>query len=143
MSPAHLIALYLASNGAGTFGGAAKWSINVSREPVNPPEAVTLYDTGGEGPDTDELDLLGPTFQVRVRGPNYAEAYAKHEAIRDLLILDQPITVTPPGASVPAEFIGIVMQSDILAIGRDENDRHLLTANYRATKVRNAAEGAS
>ncbi|MCW5678455.1 MAG: hypothetical protein KIT65_10975 [Xanthobacteraceae bacterium] len=142
MSPAHLLALYLAQNGVGTFGGSAKWSISVSREPVDPPEAVTIYDTGGDGPDTDELDLLGPTIQVRVRGPNYAEAYAKQEEIRDLLILDQPVIVTPEGATVPAEFIGIVMQSDILAIGRDENDRHLLTANYSATKVRNAAEGA-
>jgi len=134
LSPAHLLALYLAANGQGTFGGSSKWSINVSREPVAPAEAVTLYDTGGDGPDTDELDLLNSTFQVRVRSGNYAEAYAKQEAIRDLLILPAPIV------QGTAEFIGIVMTSDILAIGRDENDRHILTANYRATKVRNAAE---
>lgn len=137
MSPAHLIALYLAASGVGTFGGEAGWSINVSREPVKPFTAITLYDTGGDGPDTDELDWLRPTFQVRVRGTDYPDAYAKQEEIRDLLALPQPITVTHLGKEY--EFIGVVMQSDILAIGRDDNDRHLLTANYRAIKVREAA----
>jgi hypothetical protein len=137
MSPAHLIALFLATRGVGTFAGNVGWSINVAGEPASPPNTVTIYDTGGEGPDTDELDWLRPTLQIRVRAESYAEGYAKQEKIRDLLVLDQPIAITHKGKQY--EFIGVAMQSDILAIGRDESDRHLLTANYRAIKVREAA----
>lgn len=145
MSPAFLIAKYLAANGVGLFPnpggapiGAGPWEIAFSREPASPDMAVTIYDTGGSEPDTDALDLLNPTFQVRVRGPKtaqgYADAYAKQEVIRDLLILPAPVV------QGTAHFIGIAMTSDILSIGRDDNDRHLLTANYRAIKLRNAAE---
>jgi hypothetical protein len=129
-SPAHDLALHLAGLGIGTFGADSGWSINVSTEPAEPDTVITLYDTGGDEPDTDELDLLRPTFQVRVRGDDYPVVYSKQEAIRDALIL--------PGRIETADsvFLGIFMTSDILAIGRDDNDRHLLTANYRSIRER-------
>jgi hypothetical protein len=130
-STAFEVAKFLAASGAGTFAGATGWSINVSREPVNPPTAVTVYDTGGEGPDTDEQDLLVHNFQIRVRAPNYANAYAKHEEMRALLI--GPDSIVMEGT----RYVGVWVASDILAIGRDEGDRHLLTANYRAIKELN------
>lgn len=129
-SPAHDLALFLAAQGVGQFGSQSIWSINVSREPASPDGTITLYDTGGEGPDTDELDLLRGTIQVRVRSLDFPAAYTKHEEIRDLLILSQPINT---GESI---FIGIFMTSDILSVGRDDNDRHILTANYRALRER-------
>jgi len=128
-SPAHDLALYLVTAGVGAFGGEAAWSVNVAVEPVSPPEAITLYDTGGGEPDTDELTDFLPTFQVRVRGPNYATAYSKQEAIRNLLILPEPIVVDS------SQFVGIQMSSDIICIGRDESDRFLLVANYRARRT--------
>ena len=39
----------------------------VGTEASSPDTTVTLYDTGGEGPDTDELDIERQTIQVRVR----------------------------------------------------------------------------
>lgn len=124
MSPAHAVALYLASQGVGTFGGSASWSINVSREPVSPVDAVTLYDTGGPGPDTDDMDVFFNTFQVRVRSANYASAHSKQEQIRGLLLAH-------PSFLHEDVRYAVNMETDIMHLGRDDNDRHLLTANYR------------
>jgi len=139
ISPAHDIALYLAGQDVGTFAGTVGWTINVSREPMMPDDAITIYDTGGGEPDTDELDLMHPTFQVRVRArkrllngidTGYEEAYSKHEQIRDLLMLGSPLV------TVNSIFILINLATEISAIGRDDNDRHLLVANYNAIRVR-------
>jgi hypothetical protein len=129
-STAFEVAKFLAASGVGTFAGASGWSLNVAREPINPATAITVYDTGGESPDTDEQDLLIHTFQIRVRAPSYPNAYAKHEEMRALLIL--PDSIVMEGT----RYVGVWMTSDILAIGRDEGERHLLTANYRAIKER-------
>lgn len=127
-STAYEVALFLASQGVGTLGGDTGWCIGVGREPITPETAVTVYDTGGEDPDTDEQDLLRPTFQVRVRSSSYLNAYDKQEEIRDLLL--------PPSRFVMGSslYVGVWMSSDVLSIGQDDNDRHLLVANYRAIK---------
>lgn len=130
-STAYEVAQYLDANGVGGFASSASWSINVSREPVAPVDAITIYDTPGLEPDTDELDLLKPGFQVRVRCADYLQGFAKQEAIRDLLIL--PSTLTLSGT----RYVSIVMSIDINSIGRDEEDRHLLVASYRTIKERN------
>ena len=127
-SPAHDLALYLETQSVGTFGGSSGWSINVSREPELPDTAITLYDTGGPGPTDDDQDQWESTVQVRVRSRDYAAAFAKHEAIRDLFVLPAPII------GETTRFSGITMTSDILALGRDDNDRHLLTANYQVLR---------
>ncbi len=126
-SPAHDIALYLEDEGVGTFAGESTWSINVSREPDSPDGAVTVYDTGGNAADPVN-EIYEPTIQVRVRAEDYATAYSKHEEIRDILIIPTSVTL---GAGDNTWYIGIWMQSDILSIGRDDHDRHILTANYR------------
>ena len=66
-SPAHDIALHIAGPGIGTFGGATGWTIAVGTGASSPDTTITLYDTGGEGPDTDELDIERQSIQVRVR----------------------------------------------------------------------------
>lgn len=125
-SPAHDIAGYLASRGVGTFPG----TISVHAEPAEPANVVTLYDTGGLEPDTDELDLMRPTFQVRVRNLDPAAGYALQEVIRNLLML--------PGRVVTADsaFVMITPSSDIASLGRDDNDRFLTTLNYSAIRER-------
>jgi len=90
-SPAHDIALYLQSLSFGTLAASSGWAIAVAREPVAPDTTITVYDTGGQGPDTDELDEFLPDIQVRVRAPDYIAAYAKSEGIRAALTLTQPI----------------------------------------------------
>lgn len=128
-SPAHDIALYLAAQSIGTLPWTSGWAVSVALEPVSPDNAVTVYDTGGQEPDTDELDLKRPTFQVRVRSKSYQDAYDKQVEIRDLLILQMPISAQD------SDFVGIMMTSDVLAIGRDDNNRHILVANYLAIRT--------
>lgn len=134
-SPAVILAQYLAAQGIGTFGGDSllDWSVAYSREPVSPDNAITLYDTGGSEPDTDELDILRTSIQVRGRGIDYTECYAKMEEIRDLLILPAPLIT---GGS---HFIGVKMTSDISTLYYDEKERAILIANYEAERVRETA----
>lgn len=129
MSPALAIATYLQTQGVGLFTATDNgWKLTVSTEPSSPANAITIYDTGGLGADTDEQNVFRSLVQVRVRGMDYADAYAKQEEIRNLLIIPSPVQV--PGAG----FIGIFAQTDILGIGRDDNDRFVFTANYRTVR---------
>ena len=115
-SPAHQLALYLGN--AGVVCG-------VGQEPPQPDNVVTLYDTGGAGPVLYEGQLRQPTIQVRVRNTSYPEAYNLQNDIFGILnaIVDQEID--------GSQFIGCWMQSEIISIGRDDNNRHILTSNYR------------
>ena len=115
-SPAYTIARYLETEGFGEWAN----DINVSLEPNEPVECITLYDTGGQDPDSDEQDVFNKTIQIRVRTLNYLQTYTKLEQIRDLLINQTIVGIN-----------GIWMQGDILYIGRDDNDRHLFTTNFR------------
>lgn len=125
MSPARDIADRLASLSVGTIGANSGWSISVSREPIAPPSAITVYDTGADAPDTDELDINGPAFQVRVRAKDYETAWAKQIEIREALIRS-----TFSSGSV--RYFCINLMSGPLSIGLDDQDMHILTANYSA-----------
>ena len=125
-SPAHDLVLYLAGQGVGTWPG----TLAVHVEPADPENVVTLYDTGGQGPDTDQLDLMQPTFQVRVRNKDPVANYEMQARIRDLLML--------PGRIVTADsaFVMITPSSDIASLGIDDTGRFLTTLNYSAIRER-------
>lgn len=125
-SPAHDLAVYFASNGIGSFPG----TIAVNVEPADPANVITVYDTGGQEPDTDQMDLMQPTFQVRVRNTDPAVCYSIQETIRNLLML--------PGRVVTADsaFVMITPSSDIASLGNDDTNRFLTTLNYRAIRER-------
>ena len=125
MSPAFDLATKLQTLGFGTIAAESGVSIAVSTEPDAPDECITVYDTGGAGPDTHEMDLLRPTIQVRVRARTYAAGYARMRAIQIALIAILSETLDT------YKFIMVQPISDILAIGRDENDRFHLTSNYQ------------
>lgn len=127
-STAHNVALYLATNAVGTFGGATEYSIHVGAEPASPAKVITIYDTPGGEMDTDDLSLMRPSFQVRVRTTNYLEGIAKQEEIRNLLVM--PYGVTMNGN----EYILVAQTSDIATIGRDEEGRQVFVSNYRSIK---------
>ena len=127
-SPGHDIAVHLAANGVGTFNpSSASSTIFVGTEPAKPDDCVTIYDTGGAEPDTVELDWFRPTFQVRVRDGSYVDAYNKQVTIRELLILSE---IQFSGG----RFVGVMMSSEIMSLGLDENKRYVLVANYRAIR---------
>lgn len=123
-SPAHDIALELQDQGIGTFGADSGWCISASQEPSEPATAVTIYDTDSPS-EYEDLGFTQSRLQVRVRGPSYVGAYSKQEAIRNWLV-----TATNFNRSGYL-YMGIDMLGQINSIGRDENNRYLLTANYR------------
>lgn len=120
-SPARIVATYLVGQGIGNPGGNIDTGVFVGNEPPKPNLAVTVYDTEGEDPDTDEFDVFRRTIQIRVRDLSYDNGYTVQGTIRDLL-LAQPVL---------ANVQGVWMFGDILAIGKDDNERYLFTANYR------------
>lgn len=124
------IALYLASQGAGlvAYGGEDKWNISYGREPATPRNTVTIYDTGGAGPETDEMNLYRPSIQVRVRAKSFDEGWAKSFAIMSLLI---PIA----GLSInQSRYVGVTPSTEITHIGMTENDLFLFTTNYEVIR---------
>lgn len=120
ISPAYDLALFL--QGLPEFGP----TIYVSREPATPDDVTTIYDTGGPASGTIDIDLRSPTIQIRVRGRDYNDAYARQEAIYKALGVDRTSFET-----ANARYIGCWLTSEIISIGRDDNDRFLLTANYQ------------
>lgn len=133
-SPATELADYMAANGIGLRGGDTQFSIHVSREPINPDDVITLYDTGGDAPVAISDELRSRTIQVRIRtvAAGYVAAMAKHQQIFELLA--QPAiedTADPIERNIGAHrYTGIWLVGEITPIGRDENDRHLIVANY-------------
>ena len=63
-TPAYIIAQHLQSAGFGTIGAETGEAIFVSYEPEEPSEVITVYDTGGENPDTFDQDLLRNTIHI-------------------------------------------------------------------------------
>lgn len=128
-SPAHDVIQYLVDQSIGALGGETQWSLHLAVEPDAPANVITIYDTGGGEPDTDQHDGR-PTFQVRVRAASYQEGYTKQVAIREAL-------------TEPAEIVAedsrmlIFAETEIIPIGRDDSNRHLFTANYRAVRTAN------
>lgn len=124
-SPAHDTALFLvAASVAGGFGaGSWSWPVFVGREPLVPDNVITAYDTGG-GPAI-LYDLREPTVQVRVRANSYALGWEKANAAFSALVT--PVT--------PATTDGVTLQwsatSDVLYLGRNDDDDPLFTCNFQ------------
>jgi hypothetical protein len=132
MTPAIELAQYLADNGVGARGGDAQWGIHVSREPAMPNDVITLYDTGGDPPPAISAELRSRSIQVRVRAVDYAAGMAKQQEIFELLA--QP-SIEETATTIERDigthrYIGVWLTGEIVAIGRDDNDRFLITANY-------------
>lgn len=120
-SPAVDIAQYLQDNAAGTIGGTSGWSINVSKEPATPDNAVTIYDTGGFGIDYD-ANIYQPTIQIRIRGNGYLNVHAKAEEIETLLIAPKSFTKN-------SRYVGAWQAGGYESLQYDENDRAIIVMN--------------
>lgn len=120
-APSHDIASHLASNGIGTLGA----DVFANVEPSSPDSVTTVYDTGGQQPVLYDEDLRSPTIQIRTRDHDYDAAYDRQQSIFALLNAITDTTIDEH------RYIGVWLTSDVLAPGRDENNRHILTSNYR------------
>jgi len=120
MSPAYEVAQHLQTT------ALALPAVFTSREPAEPSECLTVFDTTGIGTDTDEQKVEYPRFQVRLRTRDYAAGMALQQAIRRELIDGVPAGLSAVG------FFGINDVSGPFSIGRDDNDRHLIVTNFEA-----------
>jgi len=102
----------------------------VNEEPASPNDCVTVYDTGGSDPMVVD-DVYSPTIQVRVRNLDSQAAYAKQYQIRDILVAAKNQIINS------VDYVAMWQQGDIISIGRDENNRYILTSNYRLMRSKN------
>lgn len=96
----------------------------VSFEPDTPDRCITILDTGGFDPDV-AATYERPTIQVRSRdkASQYQRAYDTIKDIADTLHGSRYTTNS-------TTYV-IWQQGDIFYLGRDDNNRVLLTANFR------------
>lgn len=98
----------------------------ISKMPESPNTCYCIYDTGGGEPEANyEYDT--PTMQILARGNKggYRSAWSALKDIRDELHGSYGETWNG------TRYIGIWCQSDILFAGYDDNNRPLLTVNFR------------
>lgn len=124
----HEIATKLDAEGVGVLGATTGWRIQANREPTEPDDVLTVYDTGGSAPALFDEELRTPSIQIRTRSHDYDAAYGKQQEAFG--VLNAIVNETIEGF----RYLGVWMTSDIIAIGRDENDRFLLTSNYQVER---------
>lgn len=126
-SPAQDIAGLISSIGLGEkpSNSELQWHVGYAREPATPRNCITVYNTGGAGADTDELDLFRPTIQVRTRSVSHEEGYAKQVAIMKMLHSISGVTI------LGNLYLSITLETEITDIGVSDNDLFLITANYQ------------
>lgn len=121
-SPAHAIANYLNTQGIATPLVTTGWALSISNEPDSPPNVVTVYDTGGEEWDTDEVDMTTHAVQVRVRAVSYIDACAK---VNEIVAALKQASFTYSGVV----YLAIKPMGGMQHIGFDDLNRTLITLN--------------
>lgn len=122
-SAAHAIAVYLDGLSIATFRTSTGWRLSIGNEPTEPPNCVTVYDTGGEGWDTDQLDITTDTVQVRIRAVNYIDACEKCNEIEQAL---KRATFVHEGKN----YFSIRQMGGKNHIGFNDQNRTLVTLNF-------------
>lgn len=132
MTPAEEIARFIADEGLGTLAGTSGWAVFYADMPERPDTAICCYDSGGPEPLDYDIELREPAVEVRVRGNDYAAVQQKFQAIFDLLV--QPGGVPDTRTIGDGIYIDIGLDSDLISLGRDDNDRHRVSGNYRCNR---------
>lgn len=100
----------------------------IGAEPDTPHNVVTIYDTSGWPPDP-KLDYENPTAQVRVRNKAYTTGW---DLAHDIM---QAIHNKNEETWNGTRYLAVFADSDVLFIGRDEDERFIFTVNFRTTRV--------
>lgn len=123
--------------GVGVFAASAGWGIFIDHEPAEPQTCITIYGTGGSAPSRAMLasveSLHSPSFQVRVRGMDYATAQAK--MVECVLLLDKHARFVAKDGTT--HYLTIAQTMEERQIEITDNKRHVWVAEFRA--VRRAA----
>jgi len=118
----------------GAIGGVADWAIYIGKEPSEPVNVITLYDTPGGAPNPKWL-VDEPRFQVRVRAVDYAIGWSKANAVRDLLLGLPSQTING------TRYVGVYVVIDTGFLMQDEAKRSIFVSTWRV--IREPAEGAN
>lgn len=117
------IVTLLSNNALGSLGvnlNGSEWLINVDAQTV-------VLDGIGTPSELKEI-YEQPSFQILVRGEKRQaahEVYTKAKVISDFL-LSQPECVTINAT----DYKGFEQGSNIAALGKDENERHIYSMNF-------------
>ena len=119
---------WLAAEGHGTIGT----DLFMAVEPDQPDDVVTAFDTGGS-PDLMSGDhpIEEPTVMLRARNKDYRQGWERLDTLVRALTDDTRISVADSGAG----YVGLWLMSGPMMIGRDEHERHRLTANLRCIRM--------
>ena len=97
----------------------------IGQQPELPHDCITVYDTGG-GPQDSMNEIDDVSFMIHSRGSSYQDGWALiHEA---KLILQSMAGKLVEGK----EYVGVWSTSNIAFVGRDEKDRSIFSANFKA-----------
>lgn len=123
------------SDDIGTFNATTGWSIKMSEMSTSPDTCILVSDGPSWGSPNPNYSYEYPTIQIQVRGEkgSYLTAYAKAEEIKNFLNGNGNQTVNG------ARYIQITCSSDILYLGRDENQRPLFSINFELQRTEGSA----
>jgi len=129
----------LVAAGQATFADTtADWPLFISTEPEDPDQVITLYDGDplrGSSLKHDEAAWQQIQVQIRLRNRDYQAGYTK---MADLLKTIAQKGLFREDADESGEndirWHSFRVVNGPLHIGKDDNKRHLFTANVRASK---------
>lgn len=133
-SAAFDIASIIDAAGFADLGGNSKWALTVNQMPIDPPDSMTVYDSGGfetELYSTGETPQDRPTIQIKIRGEDHQETWEKVKQVADYLL-----TLTEYDFST-TRYIGIWQTTGILSLGTDDDNRYIFTVNFRILRQEN------
>ena len=110
----------IAEMGANLFGGVEPPASEVK-------DCITIYDTGGNE-QSDTLAIDNETIQLRARCVRYDSGYNLLSAIRRFLQSKSAIVVNE------TLYVGFWVIATVTHIGKDENDLHIWTLNFRVMR---------
>ena len=97
----------------------------ISTMPSSPDNCICLYDTGGF--PQERHDYEKPTIQIRIRNKSYLNGYNQARDLKYLLSTGDYNNSTINGT----RYILIKNTSDVLYLGKDDNNRFQFTINFQ------------
>ena len=120
----------------GVFAATKGWAIYIGNQPDKPNNVITIADTDVRstthlinkiGTDAAETRVEYPGIQIRVRSPQYVDAYSKINEVINALANIEKFTASG------FEYLSIYIQGGILPLGEDEKARNIFSANFMVT----------
>lgn len=107
--------------------GVFSTDLFIGREPAQPSNCITVYDTGG-GAQNPRFAIDEANIQVRARNIGYTDGYGKLEQVKKALEGLPQTTVNN------ATYIGIWASTNIAFLKYDEQERAMFSINFRVQR---------